>query len=172
MKGKSFVLNLVRRPDRLKRFQEFYEKFGPNLPLTVFNAIDGSNPDEFNRVPETIIKSLCETNDYNNKASIRATAAGHMFLWNKLLESEEEYSLIFEDDCYFRPDNNLLSEISSGSLKKRWSKIIEEYATLFTEQKKYSILWSRRYFTFTYSTPERDYTYSTRIKSCTKTTYG
>ena len=52
MNGKAYVLNLKRRPDRLERFKGFYEKHGPRLPLTVFDAIDGSNPEEFNRVPE------------------------------------------------------------------------------------------------------------------------
>jgi GR25 family glycosyltransferase involved in LPS biosynthesis len=135
MNGKACVLNLTRRPDRLDRFKEFYAKYGPELPLMVFNAIDGSIPEEFNRVPETIIKSLSEQNDYNNKTSIRATAMGHMLLWKKLLESDEDYFLIFEDDCYFRPDNNLLPEISSGSMKTKWDKIITEYAPNLKERK-------------------------------------
>jgi GR25 family glycosyltransferase involved in LPS biosynthesis len=128
MKGKSYVLNLRRRPDRLKRFQEFYTKFGPELPLHVFEAVDGSNPTEFNRVPEIIIKSLSDVNDYNNKPSIRATAMSHMMIWKEIVDENLDFGVLMEDDCYFRPDNNLLPEISGESMKTKWSKIIGEYS--------------------------------------------
>lgn len=128
MNGKAYVLNLKRRPDRLARFKEFYEKHGPDLPLTVFDAIDGSDPNYFERVPETIIKSLSDQNDYNNKNSIRATAMGHMSLWKSIAEGDFDYGMIFEDDCYFRPDNTLLPEVSKSSMKNKWKKIIEEYS--------------------------------------------
>jgi hypothetical protein len=79
MKGISYVLNLKRRPDRLSRFQEFYTNSGPNLPLTIFEAIDGADPNQINRVPESIIKSISENNDYNNKPSIKFTAYSHFY---------------------------------------------------------------------------------------------
>ena len=125
--GKSFVLNLKRRPDRLSRFQEFYTKYGPELPLIVFEAIDGSDNNQLIRVPEPILKSVSDNNDYGNKPSIRCTAFSHMMIWQQIVEGEEDYGLIFEDDCYFRPDNPLLPEISRNSMKTKWSKIIDEY---------------------------------------------
>lgn len=127
MISKSYVINLQRRPDRLLRFQDFYSKYGPSLPLTIFEAIDGSNQNQFTRVPESIIKSISDTNDYNNKPSIRATAMSHMMIWKEIAESDIDYALIFEDDCYFRPDNNLLPDISGSSMKNKWNKVIEEY---------------------------------------------
>lgn len=126
-KAKSYVLNLRRRPDRLSRFNQFYNDHGPNLPLTVFEAVDGSKLEEFNRVPESIKNSVSETNDYGGKNSIRATAFSHLLIWKEIAESDFDYCLVFEDDCYFRPDNNLLPEISSKSMKNKWNKVIEEY---------------------------------------------
>jgi len=127
MKAKSYVLNLRRRPDRLLRFQDFYSKYGPDLPLTIFEAIDGSDPKQIDRVPESIKNSVSEDNDYNNKLSIKYTAFGHMMMWKEIAEGDCDYALIFEDDCYFRPDNNLLPKISAESMKNKWSKVIDEY---------------------------------------------
>jgi GR25 family glycosyltransferase involved in LPS biosynthesis len=135
MKGKAYVLNLRRRPDRLSRFQDFYNQFGPDLPLTIFEAIDGSKESEFDRVPEIIINKVSTENDYNNKASIRATAFSHMMLWKEIAESDFDYALIFEDDFYPRTPNDLLPEISSESLKTKWSKVINEYQNNLKERK-------------------------------------
>ena len=140
--GKAYVLNLEKRPDRLSRFQEFYNQHGPDLPLEVFTAIDGSDPAQVLRVPESIIKSVSDINDYNNKPSIKCTAYSHLMIWKKIAEGEEEYSLIFEDDCHFRPNNLLLPEISRESLKLKWPKIIEQYC------KDYSNLNDRKKILF------------------------
>lgn len=126
-RAKSYVLNLKRRPDRLSRFQKLYSAHGPDLPLQIFEAIDGSDPNHISRVPESIIKSVSDENDYNNKLSIKYTAFSHMMIWKEIADSDSNYALIFEDDCCFRPDNELLPEISGQSMKNKWDKIIEEY---------------------------------------------
>jgi len=130
MLGKSYVLNLKRRPDRLSRFQEFYQNLGPDLPLTIFEAIDGSDPSQINKVPQSIIKCVSDDNDYDNKPSIKCTAYSHLMMWKEIAESDDEvsYFLIFEDDCFFRTSNELLPEISKESMKTKWPKIIAEYA--------------------------------------------
>jgi GR25 family glycosyltransferase involved in LPS biosynthesis len=105
------------------------------LPLYTYIAIDGSDPNQINRVPESIKNSMSDTNDYNNKLSIKYTAYGHLMMWKEISESDLDYALIFEDDYYPRTENKLLPEISSGSLKTNWNKIIEEYANNLKERK-------------------------------------
>ncbi len=122
----AFVLNLKRRSDRLERFQKFYSEHGPNLPLRVFEAIDGAS--DFHKVPSKLSNSILNINDYDNKSSIRATAYSHMMIWSEIIDGEEDYALVFEDDCYFRPDNKRLPAISSGSMKNKWSQIIADYS--------------------------------------------
>jgi hypothetical protein len=43
--------------------------------------------------------------------------------------------LIYEDDCYFRSDNELLPEISRHSMKTKWPKILAEYGPNLEKQK-------------------------------------
>ncbi len=133
--GKSYVLNLHRRPDRLSRFQNFYANHGPNLPLTVIEAIDGADSNQINRVPESIFKNISDNNDYSNKPSIKCTAYSHMMIWKEIAESDIDYALIFEDDFYPRISNNLLPEISKGTLKIRWSEVIKEYCSKLKDRK-------------------------------------
>lgn len=135
MKVKSYVLNLKRREDRLIRFKEFYEKYGPNIPLEVFEAIDGSDINQISRVPEYLLDCIDENNDYNNKLSIKYTAYSHMMMWKEISEGDYDYVIIFEDDCYFRPDNKLLPYISSGSMKSKWDTIINEYKSNLENRK-------------------------------------
>jgi GR25 family glycosyltransferase involved in LPS biosynthesis len=135
LKAKSYVLNLKRRPDRLSRFQDYYNSHGPNLPLIIFEAIDGSNPEQIDRVPDFIKNSISDINDYNNKLSIKYTAFGHLLLWKEIAENGDDYGIIFEDDCHFRPDNNLLPKISAESMKTKWNKVIEEYCNNFKDRK-------------------------------------
>jgi len=135
MKGTSYVLNLKRRPDRLSRFQEFYTNSGPDLPLTVFEAVDGADPNQISRVPESIVKSVSENNDYGNKPSIKYTAFSHMMIWQEIAEGDFDYGLVFEDDCYFRTSNDLLPEISKYSMKTNWPKMIAEYGPNLQDRK-------------------------------------
>ena len=56
-------------------------------------------------------------------------------MWKEVAEGDFDYAMIFEDDCYFRPDNNLLPEIAKDSLKSKWDKIIAEYGPNLKERK-------------------------------------
>jgi GR25 family glycosyltransferase involved in LPS biosynthesis len=126
--GKSYVINLKRRHDRLDRFKQFYLESGPNLPLEIFEAIDGSKLSEFDRVPSDLVGCISENNDYNSKNSIRATTFSHMMIWKEIANGDLDYGMIYEDDCYFRTTNDLLPDISSESLKTKWSSIISDYS--------------------------------------------
>ncbi len=126
--GKSYVINLERRPDRLERFVKFYYDYGPNIQLNVIKAIDGINKNDLERVPEYISSCILDKNDYENKNSVRATSYSHMLVWKMIAESEEEYGIIFEDDCYFRQYNDKLPEISKYSLKHKWDDILQDYS--------------------------------------------
>jgi len=126
--GKAIVINLTRRPDRLIRFNQFYRESGPVLPLHVFEAIDGSNADFITKVPSDLVDSLSSVNDYGSRDSIRATAYSHLMVWKLISESEEDYGIVFEDDCHFRPHNTRLPKISRESMTIKWPSIIEDYA--------------------------------------------
>jgi len=116
MKGVSYVINLERRPDRLERFTKFYNEDGPSLPLEVFKAIDGTNEQEFERVPQDIKDRVSQNNDFKNSGPITATAYSHLMVWSKIAQDyNHDYGMIYEDDCYFRNGNN--------NLKTSWPKL-------------------------------------------------
>jgi GR25 family glycosyltransferase involved in LPS biosynthesis len=97
---KDFILmNLKRRPDRLKRFMELIQKRGKedkeDWPMIkVFEAVDGkkiSNTRQLNQ--------LFNPNDYNwGKARI-GCALSHLTLWCDLVNSNNEYIVVIEDDA-------------------------------------------------------------------------
>jgi len=127
LSGKSFVINLKRRLDRLERFTKFYNTDGPDLPLVVFEAIDGSNQIDFDRIPTELLQLISENNDFKNSDTIKAIAWSHMIIWKMIADGPDDYGMIYEDDCFFRECNKLLPDISAKNLKKSWSKIIKDF---------------------------------------------
>ena len=96
MKGTSYVINLKRRPDRLERFTKFYSVDGPDLPLVVFDAIDGSKESDLSRVPEDIQSRISSDNDFKNSATIRAIAYSHMLVWKMIADGQDDYGMILK----------------------------------------------------------------------------
>lgn len=93
---KTYVLNLNRRPDRLKKFQELNDKQFINY--NIFQAIDGMK-----LTPCHNIQRLFEKNDYKYRRGIVGCALSHLLMWRDLLDIKSN-GLIIEDDAVLTPD--------------------------------------------------------------------
>lgn len=101
--GQCIVLNLKRRPDRLKKF----EKECPFYPVIVFESIDG-----YKEIPTWGIEKIRKRNK-----KVRCGEFGcllsHFMVWSYLVENPELKSIcVMEDDCHF-----------SADCKERWESI-------------------------------------------------
>lgn len=86
---KVYYINLERRIDRN---QDMINKLY-TLDYMRFNAYDGS----ILHMTEEIIH-LFRNNDFNYKRGVIGAALSHINLWKQLLESDNMYTLILEDD--------------------------------------------------------------------------
>ena len=108
-----YLINLKRRPDRLKDFLDSYNQCGlTQKQLTKFNGVDGSVLD-IKTVPLTSLAILelkqLETIGFRYKHyQLTKGAIGcflsHVKVWEHILSSEKNCALIFEDDA--RPPPN------------------------------------------------------------------
>jgi len=90
-----YVINLKRRPDRL---HSFYERINfPKEKINVVTAFDGKN---YNNESE-------EEKQLYNRLSPRLLPGekgcfiSHMMAYKDIVKNNYEFSIIFEDDCYF-----------------------------------------------------------------------
>ena len=95
----TFVINLARRPDRLKAFEErWLNSVSKGWFAEIFNAIDGKTLD----VNDPTIQYLFRNNDFGFKPSIIGCALSHLSMWRSLLCNKEyDYYIIYEDDVEF-----------------------------------------------------------------------
>lgn len=108
----SYVINLERRTDRKINFINNYNKFGPNIKLNIFKAIDGTH--EENVFNDSFYKYISLENDYGNNPRVSACTLSHLHVWDLIANGEDDYGLVFEDDIIFREDSKfktLFSEI-------------------------------------------------------------
>lgn len=86
----TFVINLLRRKDRKQTMIQLFRQ-----PMTVrfFEAIDGQTL-EYTQD----IHSMFRGNDFGNRKGFVGCALSHYTLWKRLLEGDQPYLLIFEDD--------------------------------------------------------------------------
>lgn len=126
------VINLLRRPDRLKDIQSKYSKISDGsdkdalvrfTDLNIIEAVDGTK--ELNIFNHTILN---QKNDYDSNPRIAATIVSHYNAWKSIAESKEDFGVILEDDIFFNPD-----------FKQHWSKI----------KLKLSLLKNREYIIYT-----------------------
>ncbi len=96
----SYVINLERRKDRLVKFNNNYSLYGPNAPLTVFKAIDGTTNDYLS---DPYLKFIGQ-NDFGSSPRVICTILSHIHIWNLIAEGMDEYGFVFEDDIIFRED--------------------------------------------------------------------
>lgn len=136
MTGQSWVINLARRHDRRKKFTKNYNDLGPNLPLNIINAIDGTNAKDFNIVEiQQLLKSVSEENDYNDNPRIRATVLSHMNVWQNIANGDDDYGMIFEDDIFFRTSNNQNNHLLDLDcpFKKLWPDMEKNFPKSFLD---------------------------------------
>lgn len=99
---KSYLINLKKRADRLERFNKNVKKYLPDINIEIVEAIDGSTLD----INELNLKK--NVNSWNYKYLNEKTLKGvigcclsHLECYNKIIHSENNFALIFEDDCCF-----------------------------------------------------------------------
>jgi len=108
---KSFVINLDRRSDRFRSFND-------NMPIikyTRFSGIDGSL-----LKPNKQLQKIFEGNDYNMRVGLVGCAMSHIKLLIELSNSQDDSDKFFilEDDVRFVPKflekfNNILIELEN-----------------------------------------------------------
>lgn len=118
-----YLINLKRRPDRLKKFLELYNESDMKDTLLIkFDAIDGSKLD-INSVPLSELAKAelnqLESTGFRTK-HYQLTKGGigcylsHVKIWENILKHNYKYALIFEDDAKV-PHN--INEIINEELK-------------------------------------------------------
>jgi GR25 family glycosyltransferase involved in LPS biosynthesis len=94
----TFVINLMRRPDRLKKFKGVYPC---SWTFNVSGAVDGKELVSTNNINSDDIKHLFRGNDFNSKPAVIGCALSHIQLWKDLLKGNNDHYLIYEDDVEF-----------------------------------------------------------------------
>ena len=107
------IINLKKRQDRKENINSQLKK--QNIIYEFFEAVDG------NELLETEeLRLLFENNDFNYRKGIIGCALSHITLWKQLVESNNEYYVILEDDI-----------ILCDNFKEKLNYVIQ----LFLEQK-------------------------------------
>jgi GR25 family glycosyltransferase involved in LPS biosynthesis len=94
--GEAYVINLDRRPDRLKKFKESHPTLYKNTYKWI--ATDGKN---LTLTPQ--IAHLFRSNDFKWKKAVMGCAISHLGVWEKCANDHHNY-LIMEDDVKFQSD--------------------------------------------------------------------
>ncbi len=99
---KGYLINLEKRQDRLKNFIENIETYLQDIQIEKINAVDGSILD-LNNVD--LKKNINPWNFKNLKEKTLRGVIGcclsHLNCYKKIIESNDKYAIIFEDDCVF-----------------------------------------------------------------------
>uniref|UniRef100_A0A6C0BLN4 Glycosyl transferase family 25 domain-containing protein n=1 Tax=viral metagenome TaxID=1070528 RepID=A0A6C0BLN4_9ZZZZ len=94
----AHVINLARRPDRLKTFRQ---RMDPHLEVQRFPAVDGASLKRNKR-----LEHLFRDNDFGFSRGVLGAALSHLELWKELLAGDSHNGvdtyLIFEDDVQLR----------------------------------------------------------------------
>ena len=90
---KKFVINLKRRPDRLKQFQQRC----PYQDVEVVPAFDGKNV-ELESKKERKLVGMFPPDRQPGAVGCHIT---HMRIWKRMINENIHMAMIFEDDCQF-----------------------------------------------------------------------
>ncbi len=96
------VINLARRPDRLREFSKgLFEATDKHFAARVerFAAVDGH---ELALLPE--IRHLFRGNDFQYRRGVIGCALSHLALWNEVAAGDAPAMLVLEDDVTLCPD--------------------------------------------------------------------
>lgn len=99
----TYVINLKKRPDRLKDFISRYK----NGHVNVFFGFDGlENYENLNSFQKKLLKSIKKVSYYpeENYPGVLGCWVSHYTIWSYLITSNHEYFTIFEDDAFFTED--------------------------------------------------------------------
>jgi GR25 family glycosyltransferase involved in LPS biosynthesis len=89
----TFVINLKRRPDRLRNF--FTKNKDELYPITVFEGVDGKT-----LLPSHKVQKAFSTGDYNYRRGIVGCAMSHIKIWKEFVTKlSTNYCIVFEDDA-------------------------------------------------------------------------
>lgn len=92
-----FTINLFRRKDRIKEFDENFGKLG--LKFNRWDGVDGTI-----YIPNKRVKHLFRNNDFQWRCGILGCAISHFELWKYLANSTVlDHIVIFEDDIQLKP---------------------------------------------------------------------
>ena len=88
------VINLKRRADRLEKITKLLD--GESLQYDIYEAVDGKS---LTYTPE--IDKLFKNNDFHSRRGFIGCALSHYYLWKELVNSNDPYYIIIEDDAKF-----------------------------------------------------------------------
>lgn len=122
----SFVISLKRRPDRIDKFSKDYNKLGPNVPLTIVEAVDGLiGMDKLKDLPGSEYISP----DFAHSPRVKACAMSHIKVWDLIANSDQNMiGIIFEDDTNFREDSKY--RIMWPELEKAIKRVFKNEKTI------------------------------------------
>jgi GR25 family glycosyltransferase involved in LPS biosynthesis len=135
----AYVINLEKRADRLHNFNKNFETLGPRIPLTVVQAIDGSDKTMDDLRSENLAEScsrplgaeyISRETDYENPR-VMACAISHMKAWSAIIESGKP-GLIFEDDVLFRED---------GLGHRNWPKFEQDLLDALQDSSEHRVVY-------------------------------
>jgi glycosyl transferase family 25 len=99
---KGYLINLEKRTDRLNNFINNVQTFLPDIYIERINAVDGTKLDLKN---EDLKKNVNPWNFKNlNEKTLRGVIGccqSHLNCYKKIIDSDDKYAIIFEDDCVF-----------------------------------------------------------------------
>ena len=115
-----YLINMVKNKDRLDHFDKIYNESDlKNIPYIVFPAIVGKDLDLKKYVTLKTYKQIKDSElswRRNTHYELSSGAVGcylsHLNIYKKIMESDKNYGLIFEDDVAFEPD--FLSKLTHG----------------------------------------------------------
>ena len=121
----TYVINLDRRPDRWEEFAEqpMLKEF---LKLQRFSAVDGSKLDVFDdkrislHTRQNIIRNYRRSHYEINTLGAIGASLSHISIWKKLLDSDSEYVVVFEDDTLVLEKDMFLIDKLIPTLPAEW----------------------------------------------------
>ena len=95
---KAYCINLENRTDRLDYMANEFSRVG--MPFERMIAVDGQDPDIIAQAKE----SNLNMDRYQISTNAYACFQSHRKVWQALVDSDEKYAMVFEDDLIFAND--------------------------------------------------------------------